>query len=100
MVRVSYLVRSFRPDGEVDVPAETHCHFHLYGQLAPSPISENEMLLLESEMRTPTGVYTPTRPPVLMDAVLLSKNCGLLYQANHLKGMKYVDCDCACAIGR
>jgi transmembrane E3 ubiquitin-protein ligase len=71
-----------------DVPADTHCHFQLYGQLIPSPLSDYEMNRLESEMEKPTGVQTPSKPPLSMDAVLLSKNCGLIYQATHLKGTK------------
>jgi hypothetical protein len=71
-----------------DIPSDTHCHFQLYGQLKPSSLNEYEMQLLEMEIEDPTGARVPHKAPLGMDAVLLSKNCGLLYQTTQLKGLK------------
>ena len=45
---------------------------------------------LESELDNPTGVTTARAPPLVLDGVLISKNCGILLEAREAKGLKYV----------
>ncbi len=43
---------------------------------------------LEDEIDNPTGITTVSRPPMHMDGILISKNCGLLLQLKDVKGLK------------
>lgn len=46
---------------------------------------------LEDEIDNPTGISTVSRPPMNMEGILVSKNCGLLLQLKEVRGLK-----CAC----
>ena len=43
---------------------------------------------LEQELKEPTGANTPTRPPLLMDAILLSRDCGLMIEIDKAEGLR------------
>lgn len=43
---------------------------------------------LESELEYPTGVSTAPAPPLILDGVLISKNCAFLLETREAKGLK------------
>lgn len=45
---------------------------------------------LEDEIDVPTGITTIQPPPLLMNGVLLSRECALMLQFTHGIGLKYV----------
>ena len=45
---------------------------------------------LEDEIDKPTGIATVAPPPLTMEGVLVSRNCGILYEFKKTTGVKYV----------
>jgi len=68
-----------------EIPA---CDFTFHFQLEPSPIPPYLMRELESEIDNPTGISTVKAPPLILDGAFISKNCGILLQADQGKGVK------------
>lgn len=64
------------------------CDFSFHLQLRPSDISPFLMKELEAELDNPTGVSTVRAPPLVLDGILISKNCGILLESHEAKGMK------------
>jgi transmembrane E3 ubiquitin-protein ligase len=64
------------------------CPMLLFGQIHPSSIPQEEMLELEEEYRKPTGIHTVTPPKLEVDILLLSKECGILYEMKNLEGTR------------
>ncbi|KZS94573.1 hypothetical protein SISNIDRAFT_409713 [Sistotremastrum niveocremeum HHB9708] len=67
---------------------ETTCSLKLYGQLQPAPLPQYLLENLEAEVENPTGASTISAPPPLLDAILLSEDCGFLLEIREAKGMK------------
>jgi transmembrane E3 ubiquitin-protein ligase len=51
-------------------------------------ISKETLNELENEMDEPTGISTVSRPVLKMNAILLSKECGILIEMREGEGMK------------
>ncbi|OAX43199.1 hypothetical protein K503DRAFT_853458 [Rhizopogon vinicolor AM-OR11-026] len=64
------------------------CGFSVYAQIVPSEISMHDMEDLEAELQTPTGRRTVNRPPLKLNGVLLSKECGILYRLHDAEGLR------------
>ena len=47
---------------------------------------------LESELEEPTGISTVRAPELSLEGVLLSQDCGIMYEINHGIGVQYVVC--------
>jgi transmembrane E3 ubiquitin-protein ligase len=45
---------------------------------------------LESELDNPTGVTTARAPPLILDGILISSDCGILFETRNTKGLKCV----------
>ena len=45
---------------------------------------------LEEEIDHPTGISTVRPPKMRFQGVLISKNCGILYELPEITGMKYI----------
>ena len=45
---------------------------------------------LEHEYEEPTGISTVKAPELSLDGVLLSQNCGILYEVQHVVGLQCV----------
>ncbi len=45
---------------------------------------------LEDEIDNPTGITTVRPPEMKLTGVLISKNCGILYELPDIDGLKYV----------
>ena len=68
---------------------ETGCGFVVHAQIEPSPISANLMQDLEDELQKPTGKWTVERPPLRLNGMLVSRECGLLYHLHDADGLRY-----------
>jgi hypothetical protein len=55
----------------------------------PSEISMDDMDDLEDELQTPTGRRTVRQPPLKLNGVLLSQECGILYRLRDAEGLRY-----------
>lgn len=72
-------------DGE----SQGGCGFSVYAQIAPSEIPAKYMEDLEDELQKPTGRWTVKRPPLKLNGVLLSRECGILYNLHDAEGLRY-----------
>ncbi|KAF8586058.1 hypothetical protein K439DRAFT_1409339 [Ramaria rubella] len=89
--KLSRLVDSGIVENELDSNDEAglpNCSFVFYFQLKPSNLAPHLMEELESELDNPTGVSTVRAPPLLLDSVFVSKDCGILLETREAKGMK------------
>ena len=50
------------------------------------------MLELEDELQNPTGISTVSTPKLSVSGVLLSKECGILYEITNSEGLRCVVC--------
>lgn len=64
------------------------CGFSVYAQIAPSEISVKDMEDLEDELQKPTGRWTVKRPPLKLNGMLLSRECGILYKLHDTEGLR------------
>ena len=68
---------------------KTSCSFRFYGQLEASDVSQELMKELEDEINKPTGITTIKPPPLVMNGVLVSVECGMVLEITHAIGLKY-----------
>ncbi|KAH9926336.1 uncharacterized protein BXZ73DRAFT_49527 [Epithele typhae] len=71
-----------------DDSLKTNCSFQFYAQLDPTNVPEEQMRELEREFEEPTGITTVRAPELALEAVLLSQDCGLLYEVQHATGVQ------------
>ncbi|KAH7106084.1 hypothetical protein BKA62DRAFT_754466 [Auriculariales sp. MPI-PUGE-AT-0066] len=76
------------PEHDLEDTVVTSCPFVFHAQLRPAHATQGQMNLLEEEMEKPTGVSTIRRPPLLLDAVFVSPECGILLHMSGGKGLK------------
>ncbi|RDX47178.1 hypothetical protein OH76DRAFT_1558028 [Lentinus brumalis] len=67
---------------------KTKCSFRLFTQLEASTVPKERMEELEHEYEEPTGISTVKPPELSLDGVLLSQNCGILYEVKHVVGLQ------------
>ena len=67
---------------------ETGCGFVVHAQIESSSISAYLMDDLEDELQKPTGKWTVKRPPLRLNGMLLSRECGLLYRLHGADGVR------------
>nr|GAT55742.1 predicted protein [Mycena chlorophos] len=67
--------------------ARTSCSFLLYIAQDPVPVSAHLLSQLEDEIRHPTGIWTVRAPPMSLDGLLMSKECGILYEFRRTEGL-------------
>ncbi|KAK2463660.1 hypothetical protein APHAL10511_004411 [Amanita phalloides] len=70
-----------------DAP-KTACRFALYAQIKPVPVPSILMQELEEEIKRPTGRATVGVPRLLIDGMLISKECGILYEIHNTEGLR------------
>ncbi|KAI6149308.1 hypothetical protein BKA82DRAFT_4127849 [Pisolithus tinctorius] len=73
---------------EANSGVQSDCRFLVYAQIEPSPISQELMIDVESELQSPTGKWTPNVFPLRVNGVLLSRECGVLYRFYHAEGLR------------
>lgn len=66
------------------------CPFVFYGQLEPSSVPEVLMQEFEEEVQRPTGRWTIPPPKLSVRGVLMSKECGVLYEVVNTEGLRCV----------
>ncbi|KIN95412.1 hypothetical protein M404DRAFT_34219 [Pisolithus tinctorius Marx 270] len=74
---------------EANSGVQSDCGFLVYAQIEPSPISEELMIDVESELQSPTRKWTPNVFPLRVNGVLLSRECGVLYRFHHAEGLSH-----------
>lgn len=72
---------------ESDQP-KSKCSFAFFAQLNTTHISAQHLKELEDEIDEPTGISTVSPPPLMLNGVLVSKSCGMLYEIKETKGLK------------
>jgi len=79
----------------------TTCPFRLYGFVRPIGRSQEVVDAVEKEQNEPSGVPVPVVPPLVIDTVLVSRECGLLIELEGLQGertdrwyRRAVNCEC------
>lgn len=70
-----------------DAP-KTSCPFTLHAQIHPVSVPEYLMQELEDELQNPTGISTVSTPKLSISGILLSKECGLLYEITNSEGLR------------
>jgi len=75
-------------DVVLDDTPRLSCSFAIYAQLEPTYLSEVEMRELEDELQNPTGASTVRRPKLELDGLLLSQNCGIMYEVKDTEGLR------------
>ena len=85
-----------------DSEMQTTCPFRLYGFVRPVDRSQEVVDAIEKEQNEPSGVPVPVVPPLVIDAVLVSQECGLLIELEGLQGertdrwyRRAVNCECS-----
>ncbi|KAI0351865.1 hypothetical protein OH77DRAFT_1486589 [Trametes cingulata] len=71
-----------------DDSPKTKCSFRFFAQLPPSNVPKELMDELEKEIDEPTGITTVKAPELALDGVLLSQNCGILYEIKNAIGIQ------------
>jgi len=71
-----------------DEAPKSRCPFTFFGQIHPTAIPEHLMEELESELQNPTGVWTIPTPKLSISGLLLSKECGILYEVKNTEGLR------------
>nr|QIE48439.1 hypothetical protein [Trametes gibbosa] len=80
---------SFDQDGsEAEDSPKTRCSFRLFAQLEATDIPQHMMEELEKEIDEPTGISTVKAPELVLEGVLLSQSCGILYEIKHAVGVQ------------
>ncbi|KAL4250477.1 hypothetical protein ABKN59_006994 [Abortiporus biennis] len=75
-------------DSDDDDSPKSGCSFLFFGQVDPTDVPQDLMKELEDEIDEPTGITTVPRPPMKMNGVVVSKNCGMLYVLKDINGLK------------
>jgi hypothetical protein len=73
-----------------DEVIKSTCPFTLYAQIDPVEVSEELMEELEDEIQKPTGIWTIDIPKLSIGGVLISKECGVLYEVTNTEGLRSV----------
>ncbi|KAM5544439.1 hypothetical protein V8D89_002099 [Ganoderma adspersum] len=71
-----------------DESPKTKCSFKLFAQLNASSVPKEFMEELEREFDEPTGITTVKAPELALQGVLLSQNCGILYEIKQAVGVQ------------
>jgi hypothetical protein len=73
----------------LEKPRAHNCLFTFYGQLAATHVPEDLMLELEQETFDPSGISTVDPPKMLLNGILISQPCGILFQFDEVTGLRY-----------
>ncbi|KAJ6518763.1 hypothetical protein C8R45DRAFT_949170 [Mycena sanguinolenta] len=71
----------------IDEVPKTTCPFTLYVALDRLAIPEHLLRAYEEEVQSPAGIWTVTPPPMAVNGVLVSKECGVLYEFHKAEGV-------------
>ncbi|KAI0343001.1 hypothetical protein BDW22DRAFT_1356560 [Trametopsis cervina] len=71
-----------------DENPKTSCSFKFFGQVIPSTVPLSLLQELEDEINNPTGISTVKPPDMKINGLLISRNCGILYELPQMEGLK------------
>ncbi|KAJ7115923.1 hypothetical protein C8R44DRAFT_880324 [Mycena epipterygia] len=74
-------------DSTLDEAPKTSCPFSLYLVLDPVKVPERLLRELEEEIQRPDGIWTVNPPPLSISGLLMSKECGILYEFHKAEGV-------------
>jgi transmembrane E3 ubiquitin-protein ligase len=83
-VKSSFESGTLQAGGEPEL--RTTCPFRLYGFVRPVSQSQAAVDEVEKEQKEPSGIPVPVVAPLVIDAVLVSQECGLLIELEELQG--------------
>ncbi|KAJ7281576.1 hypothetical protein C8J57DRAFT_1500270 [Mycena rebaudengoi] len=69
-----------------DIP-KTSCPFSLYLVLDSVRIPEGLLREFEEEIQRPAGIWTVSPPPLSVSGLLMSKECGMIYEFRNTEGV-------------
>ncbi|KAG6827207.1 hypothetical protein H0H92_012791 [Tricholoma furcatifolium] len=75
-------------DNSNDDPPKSSCPFTFFAQLHPTTVPEYLMQELEDEIQKPTGLWTISPPKLSANGLLLSKECGVMFEMNDTEGLR------------
>ncbi|KAF9461528.1 hypothetical protein BDZ94DRAFT_1196082 [Collybia nuda] len=75
-------------DSNNDDPPKSTCPFTLHAQIHPVHVPEHLMLELEAEIQKPTGIWTIEPPKLSISGLLISKECGIMYEVTETEGLR------------
>ncbi|KAJ7890572.1 hypothetical protein B0H14DRAFT_3081695 [Mycena olivaceomarginata] len=70
-----------------DEGIKTSCPFSLYVALDLIKVPENLLREYEEEIQQPAGIWTIKPPPMSISGLLMSKECGILYEFHKAEGV-------------
>ncbi|KAJ7252759.1 hypothetical protein B0H12DRAFT_1117744 [Mycena haematopus] len=71
----------------IDEGSKTSCPFSLYVALDLLEVPENLLREYEEEVQSPAGIWTVKPPPMSISGLLMSKECGILYEFHKAEGV-------------
>ena len=71
-----------------DESPKSTCPFTFHAQIVPADIPEELMLELEDELQKPTGRWIVATPKLSIGGILLSPECGILYEVVDTEGLR------------
>ncbi|KAJ3718919.1 hypothetical protein C8R42DRAFT_674859 [Lentinula raphanica] len=75
-------------DSLEDLPPKTACPFTLYAQINSVDVPAHVMKEHEAEIQRPTGIDTHLPTRLAMKSILISKECGILYEVSNMEGLR------------
>jgi hypothetical protein len=70
-----------------DEGLKTSCPFSLHLVLDLVKVPESLLRELEEEIQRPAGIWTVHPPPMSISGLLMSKECGILYEFHKTEGV-------------
>jgi hypothetical protein len=75
-----------------DEAPKTSCPFTFHAQIHSVGVLEYLMQELEDELQNPTGISTVSAPKLSVSNILLSRECGILYEVTNSEGLRCASC--------
>ncbi|KAJ3877010.1 hypothetical protein F5051DRAFT_409875 [Lentinula edodes] len=75
-------------DSLEDLPPKTACPFNLYAQIDSVDVPAYVIEAHEEEIQRPTGIRTNLPTRLTMKSILISKECGVLYEISNMEGLR------------
>ncbi|KAJ3730007.1 hypothetical protein DFJ43DRAFT_1132880 [Lentinula guzmanii] len=75
-------------DSLEDLPPKTACPFTLYAQINSMDVPAHVMEEHEEEIQRPTGIDTHLPTRLSMKSILISKECGMVYEVSDMEGLR------------
>ncbi|GLB43394.1 putative ring finger [Lyophyllum shimeji] len=75
-------------DSNNDDAPKSDCGFTFHAQLHPVNVPEHLMRELEDEIQKPTGASTVVPPKLSVTGLLISKECGIMFEIGDTEGLR------------